>query len=102
MDPLIHTGAQAPEKAAFQMNESPPSPRASKASKRIRVGLIGVGNWANHGHLRVLELLPEYEVVAVHARRREAAEAAAARFAIPNVVDSAEALIAHPDVDLVA
>ncbi|WP_298691942.1 Gfo/Idh/MocA family oxidoreductase [uncultured Sphingomonas sp.] len=67
----------------------------------IRVGIIGVGNWARHGHLRVLDLLPQYRVVAVQARRREAAEAAAAEFAIEHVVGSVEELVALPDVDLV-
>ena len=68
---------------------------------KIRVGLIGAGNWANHGHLRVLDLLPDYEVVAVHARRREAAEAAAKRYSIRHIVDTVEELVALPDVDLV-
>ena len=53
------------------------SETAEKPAIKIRIGLVGVGNWALHGHLRVLALLPEYEVVAVYARRREAAEAAA-------------------------
>jgi predicted dehydrogenase len=70
--------------------------------KKIRVGIIGVGNWANHGHLRVLDLLPQYQVVAVHARRREAAAAAAKTYRIPHVADSIEALVARADVDLVA
>ncbi len=73
-----------------------------QATERIRVGLVGVGNWANHGHLRVLALLPQYEVVAVYARRREAALAAAAKFDIPTVVDSIEELVSRHDVDLVA
>jgi len=68
---------------------------------KIRVGIIGVGNWANFGHLPVLDLLPEYEVVAVFARRRAAAEEAAARFKIRYVLDSAEELVRHPEVDLV-
>ena len=71
------------------------------APGKIRVGLIGVGNWARHGHLRVLDLLPDYEVVAVQARRREAAEDAARRYGIPHVVDSVAALVARADVDLV-
>ena len=73
----------------------------STTSGKVRVGLVGVGNWANHGHLRVLDFLPDYEVVAVQARRREAAEAAAQRFAIPRVLDRVEDLVALPDVDLV-
>jgi predicted dehydrogenase len=68
---------------------------------KIRVGLIGAGNWANHGHLRVLDLLPDYEVVAVQARRREAADAAAQRYHIATVVDTVEEMVALPDVDLV-
>jgi predicted dehydrogenase len=71
------------------------------ASKTIRVGVIGVGNWAQHGHLRVLDLLPEYEVVAVQARRKEQAAAAALRYGIPHVVDSVDELIALAEVDLV-
>jgi predicted dehydrogenase len=72
----------------------------SATRAKIRVGLIGVGNWANHGHLRVLDLLPDYKVVAVQARRREAAKAAAAHFSIRHVVDAVEELLALPDIDL--
>jgi predicted dehydrogenase len=79
-----------------------PDPAASQTVKKTRVGIVGVGNWANHGHLRVLALLPEYEVVAVYARRREAAQAAAAKFDIPHVVDSVAELVARVEVDMVA
>ena len=67
----------------------------------IRVGLVGVGNWARHGHLRVLSLLPQYALSAVQSRRREAAQGAADAFSIPHVVDTVDQLIAHPEVDLV-
>jgi predicted dehydrogenase len=70
-------------------------------TKKIRVGIVGVGNWANHGHLRVLALLPQYEVVAVYARRREAAEAAAKTYHIAHVADSVAELVSRDDVDLV-
>ena len=33
-----------------------------KDQKKIRLGLIGVGNWAMFAHVRVLRLLPEYEI----------------------------------------
>jgi predicted dehydrogenase len=65
-----------------------------------RVGLIGAGNWAHHGHLPVLTLLPEYEIVAIQSRHRKVAETAAMRFNIPHVVETAEAVASHPDVDL--
>ncbi|MBV6826025.1 Gfo/Idh/MocA family protein [Pseudomonas sp. PD9R] len=67
----------------------------------IRVGIIGVGNWARHGHLRVLALLPQYRVQTVYSEHRERAEAAASQYAIPQVADSVEALVNNPDVDLV-
>lgn len=70
-------------------------------TRRIRVGIAGVGNWANHGHLRVLALLPQYEVIAVYARRREAAQAAASRYDIPHIANSIAELVARADVDLV-
>ena len=73
----------------------------SASSSPIRVGLIGVGNWALRGHLPVLKLLPEYRITAVQSRRREVAEQAARLFDIPHVLDSAEEVAAHPEVDLV-
>jgi predicted dehydrogenase len=77
------------------------SSAAASPGKTIRVGIIGAGNWANHGHLRVLDLLPDYKVTAIYARRKEAAEAAAKRFQIPHVLDTVKDLLALPDVDLV-
>ena len=68
---------------------------------KIRVGIVGAGNWASHGHLRVLDLLPQYEVVAIYARRPEAAAAAAARFGIPHVATSVDELVGLAEVDLV-
>src|SRR5579871_4004634 len=70
-------------------------------SKQIRVGLIGVGNWAIRGHLPVLNLLPDYKVTVVQSRRREVAEEAARLFHVPHVVDSAEEVADHAEVDLV-
>jgi hypothetical protein len=41
------------------------------SSRKIRVGIIGVGNWGRYGHIPVLRLLPNYEIVAVASRREE-------------------------------
>lgn len=74
---------------------------SNAASTALRVGIIGAGNWAHHGHLRVLALLPEYEVVAIYARRREAAAAAARQYNIAIVANSVDELVSLRDVDLV-
>jgi predicted dehydrogenase len=44
--------------------------------------MIGIGNWAKHGHLPALNLLPEYKLCAVYSKRRDAAEAAAAEYGL--------------------
>ncbi|MBN3766593.1 Gfo/Idh/MocA family oxidoreductase [Burkholderia sp. Ac-20365] len=67
----------------------------------LRVGVIGVGNWAKHGHLRVLDLLPQYTLQAVYSHRREAAEAAAREYRITRVAGSIDELIDSADIDLV-
>jgi predicted dehydrogenase len=72
----------------------------TKISK-IRVGLIGVGNWAEYGHLPALKLLPDYELAAVHSRDIAKATQLAQRHGIPRALDSVEALVNHPEVDLV-
>lgn len=69
--------------------------------KKIRVGIIGAGTWASFGHIPSLQLLPQYEVLVVQSRRREAAESTAARFGIKHVVDTAQEVASHPEVDLV-
>jgi predicted dehydrogenase len=67
----------------------------------IRVGLVGLGNWARHGHVRVLSLLPEYALSAVYSQRRDVAQAAATQYGFRHVVNSLEELVTHPEVDLV-
>ncbi|WNC93332.1 Gfo/Idh/MocA family oxidoreductase [Paraburkholderia sp. FT54] len=74
---------------------------AVSSAAPIRVGIVGVGNWARHGHVRVLSLLPQYELTAVFSQRHEAAEAVAERYGFKYVVDSLDELVQHPEVDLV-
>ncbi|NMO20293.1 Gfo/Idh/MocA family oxidoreductase [Pyxidicoccus fallax] len=72
--------------------------------RRIRVGVIGAstrGGWATLTHLPALKALPPYEVTAVSTTRRDSAEETARRFGVPHAFDRAEALVAHPEVDLV-
>lgn len=83
------------------MHSTSPSVARRAAGLPIRVGLVGAGNWATYAHLPVLSLLPQYEVVAVQARRRDAAEGAAAKFSIANVMQTMDQLVSHQEVDLV-
>jgi predicted dehydrogenase len=73
----------------------------ASATKKIRVGIIGAGNFAGFGHIPALNQLPDYEVVAVQARRLEAAEKLAKQAGIKYVVNTPEELASHPEVDLV-
>jgi predicted dehydrogenase len=67
----------------------------------IRVGMIGIGNWAKHGHLPALNLLPEYRLSAIYSKRRDAAETAAAEYGFTYVAGTLYELVNHPEVDLV-
>jgi predicted dehydrogenase len=63
--------------------------------------MVGMGNWAQHGHVRVLNLLPEYKLSVLYSQRREAAAAAASKYGFHHGVGSIGELLAHPEVDLV-
>ncbi|AEW01106.1 oxidoreductase [Niastella koreensis] len=73
-----------------------------KQRLKIRVGIIGAGNWANYGHIPSMILLPDYEVVAIQSRRSEASQTAASKFGIRTVAESVEELVNNPEVDMVA
>ena len=72
-----------------------------KANGKIGAGIIGIGNWGRYGHVPVLRLLPEFEIVAVASRRQEAAQQLAREFHIAHAFVDADELINHPDVDLI-
>src|SRR5580700_10764282 len=75
--------------------------KGMKDQKKIRLGLIGIGNWALFAHVRVLRLLPDYEIVAIYSQRKEAAKATATEYGIPHVAESLDALVRDPLVDQV-
>lgn len=72
------------------------------SSGKIRVGIVGAGGWAKYGHIPALQSLEEFEIVAVSSRNKELAQEYAAKFNILHPFDDPQALITHPDVDLVA
>jgi predicted dehydrogenase len=70
--------------------------------KKIRVGIIGLGGWAKYGHIPALQSLKEdFEIVAVASRKKETADEYAVKFDIQYAFSDEQALVNHPDVDLV-
>lgn len=70
-------------------------------TQKIRVGIVGAGTWAEYGHIPSLKLLPQYEITAIFSRSQEKADAVAAQHGIKYALNSLEALVNHPEVDLV-
>jgi predicted dehydrogenase len=71
------------------------------ANQKIRVGIVGAGNWAEYGHIPSLKLLPQYAITAIYSRSQQKADAVAARHGIPHALSALQALVTHPEVDLV-
>lgn len=68
----------------------------------IRVGIIGAGGWAKYRHIPALQNLQEFEIVAVSSHKQETADQTAAHFNIPHPFGDEQALVNHPEADLVA
>ncbi|HWS63948.1 MAG TPA: Gfo/Idh/MocA family oxidoreductase, partial [Steroidobacteraceae bacterium] len=73
--------------------------------RRFRVGIVGLGakrGWATAAHIPALRALSDqFEIVGVANTSLASAEAAAAAFGLPRAFESAAALIASPDIDVV-
>jgi predicted dehydrogenase len=70
----------------------------------IRVGIIGVHpekGWATAAHIPALRQLGQFRLSAISHHRLDIAREAAVKFGAKHAFDSAEALVTHPDVDLV-
>jgi predicted dehydrogenase len=71
---------------------------------QIGVGIIGVEpgrSWSAVAHIPALRSLPQYRLVALSTRRQESADAAARAYGIEHAFDNYQALVSHPEVDLV-
>lgn len=71
------------------------------SSRKIRVGVLGAGAWANHAHLPGYRRDPRCEVVAIADPNRALAERAATDFGIPVVARDHTALVTRDDIDLI-
>lgn len=69
--------------------------------RRLRVGVIGAGGFAEICHVPGLQSHPQVEVVALCGRRREHAREMADRLGVPDVHTDYWELLARPDVDAV-
>jgi myo-inositol 2-dehydrogenase / D-chiro-inositol 1-dehydrogenase len=69
--------------------------------KRLNVGIIGAGRIGRVHAENLAFRIPESRVTVITDIQREAVVAAASTFCIPKIADSAEELIASPDVDAV-
>jgi len=65
----------------------------------LRVGIMSA-NWGAFAHLPAWRSVPGVEVVAICTSRRETAEAAAKRCGIASPFWDAQAMAAHPDIDI--
>src|SRR5919202_750815 len=75
---------------------------------KIRVGIVGAtvtpggSGWGANAHVPALRALPDFELKAVCTAHEETATASAAAFGAELAFHDFEAMIAHPDIDLVA
>ena len=67
----------------------------------LGIGIVGAGDIVRTRHMPNLAEVDDIAFVAVANRRRETAEAFAADFNVPNVLDDWRAVVDHPDVDVV-
>jgi predicted dehydrogenase len=65
----------------------------------LRVGIMSA-NWGAFAHLPAWRAVPGVEVVAICTSRQETAEAAAKRCGIAQPLWDAQAMTAHPDIDI--
>lgn len=71
------------------------------SGNKLRFGIIGFGAFAERAVLPALRALETVEVVALQKRSLAEAQGKARSHGIPLAFDSAEKLVAHPDVDAV-
>jgi predicted dehydrogenase len=73
--------------------------------RRFRIGIVGlsaVRGWATAAHVPALRALSDdFEIVGVANTTLKSAESAAAAFGLPRAFESAAALIASPEIDVV-
>jgi len=75
--------------------------RRTVRDRKVRVGVLGAGAWAEFAHLPGYKRDPRCEIVAIADPVVERATSFAEKFGIPDAYDSHQQLIARDDIDLV-
>jgi predicted dehydrogenase len=86
------------------LNQSKPSESTSMTptlGRKLRVGVIGTGSFAETCHVPGLQSHPQAEVVAICGRRLEHTQSIATRFNIPHIYTDYQELCARQDIDAV-
>jgi predicted dehydrogenase len=74
---------------------------------KVRVGIVGAtvttggSGWGANAHIPALHALPDFEVKAVCTAHEDTAAASAAAFGAELAFHDMDAMVAHPDIDLV-
>jgi 1,5-anhydro-D-fructose reductase (1,5-anhydro-D-mannitol-forming) len=69
--------------------------------RKIRYGIIGFGLFAERAIAPAIKASSNSELIALQKRSLSAAQEKASEYSVPLAFDSAEELVAHPDVDAV-
>jgi predicted dehydrogenase len=79
----------------------------STMADQIRIGIVGAtvtqggSGWGANAHVPALHILPNYKLQAVCTSREETAEASKAKFGAELAFHDIDAMVNHPDVDLI-
>ena len=77
-------------------------------ASKIRVGIVGAtvtpggSGWGARAHVPALHALPEFELKAVCTAHEETAKASKEEFGAELGFNNFEAMVSHPDIDLIA
>ena len=70
-------------------------------SKKLRVGVLGAGRWAEYAHIPGWQRDPRCAVVAICDPLQERAEDFAHRFDIPEATSGWQSIVHRPDIDII-
>ncbi|WP_367365967.1 Gfo/Idh/MocA family protein [Pediococcus parvulus] len=69
--------------------------------KTINVGLIGIGTWAQYGVIPILNLLPQFRLLAIQSRSLNKAQNFAQDHKVPFYYDNEDKLLRNDKIDLI-